>query len=498
MKRIHRRGSVIRWLYHKRRKSQSLPGEIFNEYAVQRNAERNEIICYAPFVNMYFSAEGNVLSCCFNRKNILGRCNENPAGLWMGNPVSMLRKAILHDDLGMGCGICETMLRERNYKGTGAIVYDKMSLGNAMPSMLEFELSNTCNLQCIMCSPRFSSAIARHEQQDVLPAGLYGNSFVESLSPLLPTLKIAKFLGGEPFLINIYFDIWEKIIAANPRCLLFVQTNATVMNDNIRNLLERGNFRIGISLESLHSITWETIRRGGHFDVMMENFSFFLDHARRHDYTLGASVCFMHQNRLEIPEMIEKFNKLGVLVNFNTVWSPPECALWNRSAAELQKLIDIYESVSLSRDTDISRANADAFQGILKQLQAWCQQAYEFEKNTAAESDDVGSDSFDQRLFRIFMDTILKAMSEIDPVVREKISPEEAERMLLWVMQNAPVGFPVNTAMHDAILHSYAREILHNCSIMKKEELLQDLVRKYNFSSSAGQRPGVKKFPGDP
>jgi MoaA/NifB/PqqE/SkfB family radical SAM enzyme len=79
------------------------------------------------------------------------------------------------------------------------------------PRVMEFELSNECNLECVMCNGYFSSSIRKNREK--LPASVspYNDQFVDELDQFIPHLTDAKFLGGEPFMIDIYLKIWERI-----------------------------------------------------------------------------------------------------------------------------------------------------------------------------------------------------------------------------------------------------------------------------------------------
>jgi len=60
-------------------------------------------------------------------------------------------------------------------------------------------------------------------------------------------------LSSKPVGFVQYYDIWDLIIRKNPKCEIVVQTNATVLNNRIKNLLETGNFKISISIDSYFS-----------------------------------------------------------------------------------------------------------------------------------------------------------------------------------------------------------------------------------------------------
>lgn len=56
----------------------------------------------------------------------------------------------------------------------------------------------------------------------------YNDAFVEQLEEFIPHLKELRFNGGEPFLINAVFRIFEKVEKLNPKLKIVIATNGTV------------------------------------------------------------------------------------------------------------------------------------------------------------------------------------------------------------------------------------------------------------------------------
>jgi len=232
-------------------------------------------------------------------------------------------------------------------------------------------LSNRCNLECIMCSEENSSKIAKlkiEQEEKLLP---YNDKFVEELRPFIPHLKSTKFLGGEPFLIPIYYKIWDLIIEVNPSCEIVVQTNGTVLNDKIKELLENGNFSISVSIDSLKKETYEHIRKGAIFEEVMRNLDYFIDFCKRKNRYIGITCCFIQQNWKEIPDLVRHFNALQIPLTFNRVWSPPNCSIWESSYEITSKILEYYNTVTYHPETQIERHNAGAFNDLVNLMESW-------------------------------------------------------------------------------------------------------------------------------
>jgi MoaA/NifB/PqqE/SkfB family radical SAM enzyme len=224
---------------------------------------------------MYFRPNGSVTACCFNRSYELGHYPGNTIKeIWQGARTISLSNYLQKNDFSHGCERCKVSWDSENLMGAGFSLYERHPINKNYPTLLEFELNNTCNLECVMCFGEFSSSIRRN--RDKLPAleMKYDDKFVTQLEEFIPYLKEAKFLGGEPFLIKIYYKIWEKIIEINPDCVIDIQTNATILNSGIKDLLERGRFRIGVSIDSQTKEIYEKIRVNSNYEIVKSNLEY--------------------------------------------------------------------------------------------------------------------------------------------------------------------------------------------------------------------------------
>lgn len=150
------------------------------------------------------------------------------------------------------CNICKADLEIGAFDEVSAKHFDSLPIHPSYPTMMEFLLTNTCNLECVMCKGEFSSLIRQNREKLPPIANVYDDAFISQLRPFIPHLREVRFSGsGEAFLIDANYKIWDMILEINPQCLIMVQTNGTVLNSRIKDLLIRGNFQIGVSLDSL-------------------------------------------------------------------------------------------------------------------------------------------------------------------------------------------------------------------------------------------------------
>jgi MoaA/NifB/PqqE/SkfB family radical SAM enzyme len=329
-------------------------------------------ICYAPFKSLYFGVDGIASACCLNQSHVLGKIPfHSITDIWNGEKIQELRTSLSNNDLSKGCFECKNRIESGNYDAVEAAKYDVFPWKNKYPIMLEFELSNQCNLQCIMCSSKFSSSIHRSESELPVRQNFYDDNFFRQLDEYIPHLVKAKFLGGEPFVIPVYYRIWDRILELNPKCIILVQTNATILNEKIKAYLNKGNFRIGISLESFRKDTYELIRKNADYEKVMENISYFADYAHRKKYPFWLAICPMQQNWKELPEIISRSNELKAHVFFNTVLNPYDCSLNSLPYADLKNVVEQLSSFKLPVRNIIEKKNKLHFECFLSQLKTW-------------------------------------------------------------------------------------------------------------------------------
>lgn len=336
-------------------------------------------VCYAPFSNLYFGTTGAVTACCFNREYVLGNYPQNSIKeIWEGEKANQLREHINNADLSLGCGKCAETIESKNYAAVNAATYDYFTSSTAhYPTRIDFELSNTCNLECVMCNGYCSSTIRKNvEKLPPLP-NYYDDAFVAQLEEYLPHVQYAKFLGGEPFLIEIYYKIWERMAVLSPNCIMYLQTNGTVLNEKVKNALANGRFNIGVSIDSLQKEKAEAIRVNAKLDRVLENVGYFAQYCK--EKGTEFSICFspMRNTVDELEDFILFSNKVGANAYFNIVFEPHNVAIWNLPAAELEALITKFRPVRVPATTALERKNAQMFYSFVEQLKQWYASALE-------------------------------------------------------------------------------------------------------------------------
>lgn len=341
------------------------------QYNLARQVPLHTPLCLAPFTSISFSIDGYATVCCLNRKTTVSVADRTIDEIWNSAEFEQLRREIKNNNLDYDCAICKHQIEAGDFEGVKARSTDNFFSENySRPVFMEFCLDNTCNLACVMCNSLLSSTIRKTEKLPPLKR-YYDDSFVEQLTPYIPYLKEVVFSGGEPFLIPLYFKMWEKMIALNPKLIIGVVTNGSTLNQRIKDLLHRGNFKINISIDSIDKQTYESVRCNANFEHLMGNFDWFVQYGRRNNQRVNIPVCPLTNNWQGIPELVRFANANDVSINFVHVDRPFTLALSRASATLLDEIILYYQSQSFEDISHSSKVNIKRFEGLLGDLNNW-------------------------------------------------------------------------------------------------------------------------------
>lgn len=345
---------------------------IIKKYNATRPFSNKKHICNAPFAALRFDLYGQVLVCCYNKTHVLGNYpGDSIVSVWNGDNAKKLRKHLANNDLTLGCHICRTQLMNNSFFSVKPRCYDHLRPLKKQPVLLEFELDNTCNLECIMCNGETSSMIRKGKPHKPLFKTKYDKNFLAQIKQLLPKIQQANFIGGEPLLIPVYFDIIEEIVRVNPKAKINISTNGTILNDRIKKILEAGNFDISVSIDSIDKGTYEFIRKNADFEKTFSNLKYFHNYCKQNKSYFSIWVCPLTVNRFEIPDIFDYFNKLTIPVYLNSVVDPINLSIASLHDNELQTLKKYYQSFEFKNKTKVTSENYCRFHEFINQINDW-------------------------------------------------------------------------------------------------------------------------------
>jgi len=294
--------------------------------------------CVAPYNNMYFTTEGHVAPCWL----LVGQLEKwgpdnSIKDIWTSKTFQTYRENLKNGIFENKCGVCKQKIEANTWPL--ALAYDGFSV-KEYPTCLELELSNQCNLECIMCEGRLSSGIRKN--RDKLPPmpNIYDDSFVEQLKEFIPHLEELRFNGGEPFAQKIVYDICMLVAKLKPELRINIATNGTVYNKQVREMLDKCNIHLNISIDSLDKENYESIRINGDFDILMDNFQTFKKYCHENQRGLSVMVNPMRNNWWEMPEFVRFATSNKVHLWYNTIHHPDHLGIWNLPSDKLKEILD--------------------------------------------------------------------------------------------------------------------------------------------------------------
>jgi len=196
--------------------------------------------------------------------------------------------------------------RSRGLKGTILYFMKKIryKLGSATyPKALFIEITSKCNLNCSICW--WQKADAKRERHWMTFRDF--RKIVDDTEFFCESITLS--FNGEPLLNN---DIYSMITYAK-RCGICVEihTNGMLLNEkNRRELLKSMPDEMVISFDGATRETYESIRIGGNFDVVVRNIRDLVKERNSHKKKKPRVEMQMVVNKQNVGE-IAKFEKLG-------------------------------------------------------------------------------------------------------------------------------------------------------------------------------------------
>lgn len=342
--------------------------------ALRRIGDRpNYSLCYAPSIQLSFTPDGNASVCCRSRHVPVGNVATSTLDeIWRGPKARAFRIALARDVMPAGCSECARLLKHGVYENHPILDFDHIAPDPELrwPTLLEFALSNRCNLECVHCTGDFSSLIRAKEGLPPLP-DVYGDRFFAELRDYLPHVRATSFVGGEPFLQPECYAIWDAMAELGCTATIFVTTNGTVWNAKVERLLEKLPIDVGISLDGLTRETVESIRVNARHTILTQNVKRFRDAALRRKageppgerFLVQTNFCLMPRNWREVGDFFLWAEELDATMWITVVTSPERESLFSLPARELAQIaddIDRQGDVVLSRLGKINRPKWEA------------------------------------------------------------------------------------------------------------------------------------------
>ena len=199
---------------------------------------------------------------------------------------------------------------------------------DSFPRRLVLELTNACNLNCIMCG---------RDESDFV-GNLLKIQYLEKLEPILKYVEEVTLFGwGEPTIHPKFRDILE-FLNQYPVRKYFV-TNGTTLHRIKEYLFDYNVDIMAVSLDGATAKTNNAIRRKSSFDQIVSGLRAIVQHKRgvKTNYPyINFVYTLMRSNLCELPGMVDLAHDLGIeevkavyMTSFSE--SLKDEVLWNRA-----------------------------------------------------------------------------------------------------------------------------------------------------------------------
>lgn len=174
---------------------------------------------------------------------------------------------------------------------------------SSLPIMIQIEPTLYCNLECKMCINPYNNRKKCHMRIE---------EFKKIINDIPFVRKINLVGVGEPLMNPEIFDM--VLYAKSKGILIGFATNATLMEQKVaEKIISTKVDWLNISLDGATKKTYEEIRRGANFEIVVQNVKNLMSMLDRQK-TPEVSIWFllMKSNFLELPKVVELAEEVGV------------------------------------------------------------------------------------------------------------------------------------------------------------------------------------------
>jgi organic radical activating enzyme len=315
--------------------------------------------CPLPFGHTVISTSGNFGICCdhYPPTEQLVNINQHNYNQWSKSSyLKEVQDRFVQDLRHPGCNSCwkkedtgARSLRQQllnEYK----ILKITETTPTEYPVNIEIQLGNLCNLKCLMCDEKDSSAILQENRQ----LGIsntdqkkfhWGDQAFENLNLLLSTgPKIINLRGGEPFynknLLKLITDLSDRGLCSNT--MLHVTTNATVINSKWIDVLKKFRVvRLMVSVDATDNL-YEYMRFPAKWSNVAENIKLLQTH-KNFNVVLHAVIQNLNVGR--IGELIQWSTQQNLHLHLDLLTGPSYLAITNLPNGLKQQALEHLEEI---------------------------------------------------------------------------------------------------------------------------------------------------------
>lgn len=221
--------------------------------------------CVLPFIHFYADVDKKQRVCCLSEVEV------------DKNSLGAIRSKMLDGEFPDECAVCYKKEQQKLISGRQRAIKNHLSDENKVlnsvdmhvsgqePTLLSYDLrySNLCNLECQMCSSKYSSSIADAQ-------GIKNEFLSAELDIKINDSATDVYLaGGEPFLIKSFSRLLNSV--TNKDCEIVINTNCTILTEHLMLAMDKfSNVSFIISIDGYDKLN-EKIRKNSQWNNIVKN-----------------------------------------------------------------------------------------------------------------------------------------------------------------------------------------------------------------------------------
>ena len=245
--------------------------------------------------------------------------------------IDHVRQSILNQQRSTACSTCwkledQGLNSERQLHNSAFDFYLDRDLekieqdavaGLYSSQIIKLSTSNLCNGTCVTCGSYASSAWASLENKKINYKKI-GQDLIEKIN--WKDIKQLSFVGGEPLLEKLNFEILDRLIDTNNTdCFVSIVTNGSceLTSSQFQTLSKFKNLNICLSIDGIGPV-FEYMRFPLKWNVLLENIEKFKTISKQ----LSVSYTLSNVNIMYYQETVDWFNSQGLQFYHNLVTTP--------------------------------------------------------------------------------------------------------------------------------------------------------------------------------
>jgi len=242
--------------------------------------------CSVPWNHIKVEADGSIKTCVHGEVILGNLASDSLHNIFTNDKIIKIRNNLFNDRPDYNCQSCVSHENSKDYKYLRNLynpMFQNIDIDYSDDTMFELSgidlhWSSICNLKCITCWAKQSSAIAQENGEPILhTTDEQAEKIINLIIDNQYNLKEIYLSGGEPTLIKHNIKLLQKL-DKSINCIIRINTNMMFEQNNkvISELLKFKNVLVTISADSLND-QFNYIRRKADWNTFIRNLSYLRD-----------------------------------------------------------------------------------------------------------------------------------------------------------------------------------------------------------------------------